>query len=72
MAKKGKAKSLDNSQHAFRSRFSWDMSWPLFNFYSSARNVSFHISPEKINAHSFFHVFRGYNWENCALMGNTN
>ena len=59
MAKKGKAKSLDNSQQVFYFRFPWDMSWPLFNFCSSAPNVSFHISPEKIKIHSFCHVFRG-------------
>ena len=71
MAKKGKTKSLDNSQHVFHSRFSWDMSWPLFNFYSSAPNISFHISPAKVKVHSFFHVFSGVNRENCALLGKT-
>ena len=55
MAKKGKAKSLDNSQHVFHSRSFWDMPWRLFNFYPSGSNVAFHISPEKIKVHSFFH-----------------
>ena len=55
MTKKGKAKSLDNSQHVFHSRSFWDMPWRLFNFYPSGSNVAFHISPEKIKVHSFFH-----------------
>ena len=62
MAEKEKAKSLDNSQHVFKSRFSWDLPCALVNFYPSALSVSFHKPPEKIEVHNFFHVFRGVNW----------
>ena len=54
MAKKEKAKSLDNSQHVFNPRFACDMPCPLVNFYPSASNVPFYIPPEKIEVHIFF------------------
>ena len=55
MAKKEKAKSLDNSQHVFNSRFSWDMPCP----YPSTPNVPFHIPPEKNQSPQFSSCFQG-------------
>ena len=73
MAEKEEVKSPDISQHVFNSRFSWDMLCPLVNFYPCAPNAPFHIPPEKkIKVRGFFHIFRGVNWGNSALMGKTN
>ena len=74
MAKKEKTKSLNNSQHVFKSRFSWNLSCLLVNFYPSAPNVPFHIPPEKVKVHRFFFMFSGgeVKWENHALMAKTN